>query len=244
MRPAHLFVFVFFFALDVRVRASNDFLERPVGCLKNVNACALQTKKSAFHFNNAENEFHLGPSSLILRHSLSHLEFISGTLWTQNYEKMQVTTIYGNVDAKSGPFWVLGDKDKIWVRNVNADLTLHLRDGRKLELPIGFQIWLSGLDTNGKSTVGIPEIIPVEEHIRVWSYLFPGTKEQFKAEVAQVKGTWGSLAERSSQLYLRMSHHQADLATQHKNKIQRRELAVSEQKKQIRALYYEKAFWR
>ena len=242
--PKHLFIFVFFFALDVRVRASSDLLERPQGCLTNLSVCAIQTKASAFHFSTASDELHLGPSSLILRHSLSHLEFISGTLWSQNYEKMKVATVFGDVDAVAGPFWVLGDKDKIWIRNVNADLSLHLRDGRTIELPIGFQIWLGGLDQKGQSTMGIPEMIPVEDHIRVWSYMFPGNKDEFKKEVAALKWTWGSLAERSSQLYLNIAHHQENLALKHKVKIQRREVAAADQKKQLRALYTEKTFWR
>ncbi len=244
MSPKHLFVFAFFFALDVRVRASSDFLERPAGCLKKPSACAIQTKSSAFHFLLGEDEFHLGPSSLVLRHSRSHLEFIHGTLWAQNYEKMQVATIFGDVKAASGPFWVLGDKDKIWIRNINAELSLHLRDGRNIEVPIGFQIWLGGVDEKGRSTIGIPEMIPVEEHIRVWSYLFPGTKEEFKKEVVQVKWTWGSLSERSSQLYLNMTRHHEDLATKRQLKIQQREVAATIQKKQMRELYKEKAFWR
>lgn len=242
--PMHLFIFVFFFALNVRVRASSDLLERPKGCLTNLNVCALQTKSSAFNFTSSSDEFHLGPSTLILRHSLSHLEFISGTLWSQNYEKMKVSTIFGDVDAVTGPFWILGDKDKIWIRNVNADLKLHLRDGRTIELPIGFQIWMGGLDQKGQSTIGIPEIIPVEDHIRVWSYMFHGTKEEFKKEVVALKWTWGSLAEKSSQFYLNIAHHQEDLALKHKSNIQKREVAVAEQKKQLRALYTEKAFWR
>lgn len=242
--PKHLFLFVFFFALDIRVRASSDLLDRPKGCLQKLNVCAIQTKSSAFHFSSTSDEFHLGPSSFILRHSLSHLEFISGTLWSQKYEKMQVTTIFGDIKAVAGPFWILGDKDKIWIRNVNADLSLHLRDGRTIELPIGFQIWLGGLDQKGQSTTGIPEIIPVQEHIRLWSYMFPGTQDEFKKEVVQIKWTWGSLPERAAQLYMSIAHHQEDLVLKHKIKIQQREVAATEQKKQMRALYTEKTFWR
>ncbi len=244
IRPAHWFVFVFFFALDVRVRASNDFRERPAGCLKNSSICALQTKQGAFNFTHPESEFHLGPSSFILRHSVSQLEFVSGTLWVQKYEKMKVSTIFGEVSAGTGPFWILGDKDRIWVRNINSNVSLHLRDGRNVELPIGFQIWLQGMDEKGNSTIGIPEMIPVEEHLRVWSQLFPGTPEEFKREVAQVRLAWGSLPERSAQLYLKIARHQEDLNTHRQNQIQQREIAVSDQKKQMRALYNEKAFWR
>ncbi len=244
MISVRMFAFVFFFALDVRVRASNDLRERPVGCLKETHSCALQTKKSVFHFKNASSEFHMGPSTLVLRHSLEKQEFISGTLWNEKYSKMSVETIFADVKSAAGPFWVLGDKDKIWVRNVNADISLHLRDGRKLELPIGFQVWIGGLDENGKSTFGIPEMIPVEKHIRAWSYLFTGTKEEFKQEVDQVKWTWGSLPERSSQLYLNMARYRDNLENQRQGKIQRRELAASEQRKQMKSLYYEKAFWR
>ena len=244
MRPAHWFVFVFFFSLDIRVKATNDIRERPLGCLTNLNICALQTKQSTFHFKKSGNEFHLGPSSLILRHSLTQLEFISGTLWLQNSESTQVKTVFGDIAATAGPFWVLGNKDKIWIRNINSKVSLHLRDGRKMEIPIGFQVWMQGLDEKGQSAVGIPEMIPVEQHIRVWSHLFPGTKEEFRKEVTHVKWTWGSLPERAAQLYLSMSHHQEGLSDKRKSKIQQRELAVSEQRKQIKALYNEKVFWR
>ena len=244
MTPKHWFVFVLFFSMDVRVRASSDLRERPSHCLIEAGACALQTQKSAFHLSKGDSEFHLGPKTLILRHSMEHLEFISGTLWNEKYEKMQVSTVYGEINAKSGPFWVLGDKDKIWIRNINSDLRIHLRDGRDLELPVGFQIWISGMDIKGQSTLGIPEMIPIEEHIRIWSYLFPGSKEEFKKQVEQKKWTWGSLAERSSELYISMVHRQQNLEKQRRNQIQQRELAASEEKKQIKALYTEKAFWR
>jgi hypothetical protein len=244
MWSSRWFIFVFFFTIDVRVRASNEFHERPAGCLKNKTVCALQTKNDSFHLVNLQTEFHLGPKTLVLRNSPEQIEFINGTFWAQKFNKMTVKTLFGEVISESGPFWVLGDQQKIWVRNVNADLKIQLRDGHSLELPQGFQIWISGMDDKGHSTTGIPEMIPVEDHIRLWSFLYQGNRQDFLSEVRDIKWTWGSLPERSSQLYLSIIQRQEHLAQLRHDAIQKRKLAQQDENKRVKEMFIERAFWR
>jgi hypothetical protein len=237
------FIFIFFFTVEVRVKAS-ELIERPQGCLNQKSTCALQTKDDVFHYSNPQLEFHLGKDSLSLKHSSNELEFASGALWVARYEKMNVKTIYGSVNAKNGPFWVLQGEEKIWIRNVNGDLKVKVRDGREVELPIGFQIWIGGVDSNGQSTMGIPETIHFDEHIRLWSRLFPGTKEKFKDEVESVKFTWGPVAERAAELYTNMALRQRRIAEARAAELERRRLAVEEERRMFREMYVKKVFWR
>lgn len=238
------FVFIFFLSIDVRVRASNDIKERPQGCLDKQIVCALQTKESVFHLANPNFELHLGPSSIVLRNSSDEIEFVAGTLWLARYNKMTVKTVFGTVKSANGPFWIIQDKDRVWVRNVNAEVKITLRDGKELELPLGFQVWLSGLDQFGKSVVGIPETIPVESHIKLWSQLFPGTKDEFRKEVESIKWVWGSLPDKGSELYTKMADRQRQIAEAREAEILRIQSAQQQESQRVRQQFEEKTFWR
>lgn len=239
----HWFTFVFAFTIDVHVKAA-ELVERPQGCLNQKSICALQTTSDVFHFNNPELEFHMSPSSLVLKHSTTELEYAKGSLWVAKHNNVVVKTIYGTVISKSGPFWVLESDDKIWIRNVNAEMKVKVRDGREVELPIGFQIWIGGVDGQGKSTLGIPEIIPVEEHIRLWSQLYPGSREKFRDEVEGIKWTWGPVAQKAAELYTEIASRQRRIAEAKEAELERRRLAIEEERKMFRQMYIQKVFWR
>jgi hypothetical protein len=238
------FIFVLFFTADIHVKASNDFRERPTGCLNNEATCALQTQKDVFHFKNPRSEFHLAPQSLVIRNSSENFELVKGTAWFEKFENMTVKTIYGEVKAVEGPFWVIEAKDRIWVRNINSKITIQPRNGKPMELPVGFQVWMAGVDENGKPLTGIPEVIPVETHIKIWSQLYPGKKEDFKNEVEELKWTWGPVADRAAQLYVKIVDRQKQMAEDREAEIQRRKLATEQENQKVRNLFIEKAFFR
>lgn len=237
-------IFMLFFTAEVRVKASIEFKDRPLGCVKKPSVCTLQTNQEIFHFKTPENEFHLGKNSILIRYTANELEMVGGTLWVEKHHQMQVRTIYGTVKAQNGPFWVLQEDGKIWVRNMNADLKIQMRDGREWELPVGFQIRLGGMDTEGKSTGGLPEMLPIAQHFRLWALMFPGSKEEFKKEVESIKWAWGSLAERSSEIYSGIAMRQQGLADHREKELQKRRLKQQQETRRLQNLYMEKTFFR
>lgn len=184
------------------MRASAEVLEQPSQCLsKNESTCVIQAQDKGFNLVNKQLSLHTTKGSMLLRHSEKQWRLIQGDLWVDKGKDLRVETLYGDVQSSLGSFWILEKGERIWIRNVSSSLKVTLRDGKKLDLPEGFEFWISGLNSRGVSEYGMLQPIDIKEHLSLWSSLYQGSKEDFLKEVSSLKENWGDLADKSSALY-------------------------------------------
>lgn len=236
-------IFILAFQIEVRVRASADTLEQPAFCLKSQDSCAVQVLKSGFHVVNKTQSFHATPGATVMRLTHDQWRLIKGNLWVEK-GALEVQTPFADAKSTRGQYWILSEEDRIRVRNMDADLKVTLRDGKQVEVPHGFEFWVSGIDSKGKTDYGVIRPIDMKEHLPLWNSLYVGSKENFKKEVQRYKEAWGDLTAQSSAIYKEIINRKiaADEAAQKALELRRQEKA--EETRRLRHLYWKRSFER
>ncbi|WP_413561477.1 hypothetical protein [Bdellovibrio sp. HCB209] len=235
-------LFVLAFQMEVRVRASAGTLEQPVACLKSSESCALHVVGPSFHLKQDELELHAVEGSTLMRLSQDSWRLVKGVLWVEEAPQVTVETPFVTTKANHGQYWLVDRGDRLIVRNINADLNVVLRDGKKLEVPAGFEFWVSGINSNGKNEYGMIQTVDFKDHLVLWNKLFTGTKEQFKTEVAELRENWSDLGERGGSLYEKIALRQiASIEEGHKKEAEKKRQAQAERQK-TRELMFKRAF--
>jgi hypothetical protein len=235
-------IFVLAFQVEVRVRASADTLQQPTACLKSAESCALHVVGPAFHLKQEELELHATEGSTLMRLSHHQWRLMKGVLWVEEAPQVLVETPYVTAKATHGQYWLIDRGDRMIVRNINADLNVELRDGKKLEVPAGFEFWVSGINSKGKNEYGMIQTVDMKDHLVLWNKLFKGSKEQFKKEVAELRENWSDLGERGGSLYEKIALRQiASIEDGRRKEAEKLRQAQAERQK-TRELMYKRAF--
>ncbi len=238
------FIFFIFFTLEIRVKASNPPLQKPENCYSSeLKPCIFSSGNKIIQVQNRKTVFNLKENTTLERLNEKNFQFMGGTVWVQNQEPLEISTLYAAISSTKGEFWLVEKDNKIFVRSIVGQTDIKINSG-VLNLPEGFQIWISGKDSQGKNTYGVPEIIPMEEHLRLWSTLFSGSREEFKNKVKMLKDLYKDTAYEGGELYQKIADRH--VATLEEKK--RAEQASSERRRaylqEIRRLYFEKVFQR
>ena len=236
------FIFVLAFQMEVRVRASGELLLQPTACLGKVETCAIQVVGSMFTYKKGTVSLKASTDSVLVRSSLNQWRLVKGNLWVENGRGLEVSTVFGDLNASLGQYWVLEQGSQVIVRNVNSDVVVTLRDGKKLELPEGFEFWMSGINAKGVSEYGMIRPIDMKEHLPLWNSLYAGSKEDFVKEVVQLRESWGDLVEKSSSIYQSVVMRNIASQTEQQEKIERAKEQVRKQRAAVRELYRKKVF--
>lgn len=238
-------VFLMAFQMEVRVRAAGDLMEQPSACLKAKETCALRVTGSAFHFEKDELKLHASEGTSLVRLAPEQWRLVKGALWVEaNGRGLQLETLYANMSATFGQYWVLEKDSKILVRNMSASLKVVLRDGKTLEVPEGFEVWISGVNSKGQSEYGMIEPLNMKEHLVLWNSLYRGSKESFVKEVRHYRENWGDLTLKSSHLYQALVEREiasANDRAQAEEALRRRKAAEAQK---IKDLYRQRVFER
>lgn len=237
-----LFLFLIAFQLEVRVRASGEVLQQPDSCLKDKSACAIQVVGDSFKFTRGSLKLVAAQDSTLARIRTKVWRFIKGTLWVQESDGLKVETVFGSLSADRGQFWVLDQGSNVLVRNVDSDLKIHLRDGKRLELPEGFEVWISGINSRGQTEYGVLRPIDIKAHLPVWNSLYEGSKEEFIRDVTKTKEFWGDLAEKSSRIYSGLVQRELASYQEKKDALEKGQNLKQEKQRKTRQLYWQKVF--
>lgn len=240
----NFFLFVLAFQMEVRVRASGDVLQQPNACLKAQEVCAIQVVGPVFHFHQGEKKLHAGKGSALVRLSESQWRFVKGSLWVEEGSSLGVESVYGSFKASRGQYWVVDQSDRIIIRNMNADVVITLRDGHRLELPEGFEVWVGGLNSKGVSEFGMIRPVEMREHLPMWNALYRGSKDNFVKEVVQLRENWGDLTEKSSELYETLAKRELASVAESEKTAARKKARAIEERREVKALLYKKVFER
>ena len=219
-----LMLFLMAFQMEVRVRAAGDLIEQPSACLKSQESCAIQVTGSAFHFEKGDHQLHATGGSAVVRLTPDQWRLVKGAVWVEGGKNLQLESLYASTQATMGEYWVISQDSRILIRNMNASLKVTLRDGKTLEIPEGFEVWVAGLNSQGKTEYGMIEPINMKEHLPMWNSLYRGSKEDFVKEVRLYRDNWGDLAQKSSRLYQTLTERKiASIEAQEKAEEARRQ---------------------
>lgn len=237
-----LFLFLLAFQMEVRVRAAGDLIEQPAACLKAKETCAIQVTGPGFHFLKETVQVHASEGSTLVRLSESQWRFVKGNLWIEKGKGLSVETLYGNTQSTVGQYWLIEQGDRIVVRNMNADLKVTLRDGKTLEVPEGFEFWMSGLNSKGKSDFGMIQPIDMKEHLPLWNSLYRGSKNAFIKEVVHMRENWGDVTEKSSFIYKNVAQREIASEQAKQRAVELKKAREAAEREKTKAFFFQKVF--
>lgn len=191
-----LTVFFFAFALEVRVKAvSVDSKKKSDSECFLTPGCSKKIEK-AMAFKASQSEvFQFKGGTLFQASSKRESHLISGGILTEDLKETYVFRfLHGSVEIGFGDaLLVVDENSRATVTNLNGDVTLRLRDGTSLAIPVGFEIWVDGITTQGKNLIGTLQ--PVQLDLKFEQFVISKKKQK------EWTDSQGNLAARAAAIY-------------------------------------------
>jgi hypothetical protein len=189
-------IFFLAFALEVRVKAGAPFSEKTQKSKCFFLAGCAQTVEKSVSFNNQKSEtFQLKAGTLFKAQSERESQLVSGGILVSELQSLYLFEfLHGQAWITFGDALVSVDAtSRTTITNLNGEVTLRLRDGSSLAVPVGFEIWVDGITTEGKNLTGTLQ--PIRLDVRF---------DQFKIADKKLK-EWtesqGNLVSRAAAIY-------------------------------------------
>ncbi|KYG65186.1 hypothetical protein AZI87_11510 [Bdellovibrio bacteriovorus] len=237
-------IFIMAFQMEVRVRASGDVLQQPSECLKSKETCALQVTGKALHYSSESLKIHAKDGSTLVRLAPDQWRFVNGAVWMEKSKNVELETLYGTLKATQGQYFVVDQGNKVLVRNMDATLTVTLRDGKTLSLPEGFEFWISGVNSKGQTDYGMIQPVDMKSHLPLWNLMYEGSKKDFIAMVSHLRENWGDLTEKSALIYKNVVEREIASEKQKERAEQVRKARIEAERQEMKRLYHQRVFER
>lgn len=244
-KPLHLVIFFLAFQIEIRVKASNStaIISEPAHCINVSAPCSFKVPGTPWTTQRGKTKLTAKPHTL-LTELVQNKEWklVEGALWVQNAPSVAIKTVSADVEASSGDYWVLTEKDRVVFRNISSRLIVTFKDGTHLEVPRGFQVWAGNVDSEARVQHGVVEPIELKEHLKLWYSVFPGSRKEFLSQVQDLKDQWVDLVEQSGEIYQRVAERK--LASIEEKKRERDEAAKKKARRdaELRQKFYDKVF--
>lgn len=237
-----LVLFLLAFQMEVRVRASGDIFEQPAECLKSKELCSIQVGGAGLHLTQDGLKLHADKGAVLSRLSKDKWSYVKGSLWVEESRHISIETLYGVLKSEGGQYWVFEKDDKIWIRNVNSELVVTLRDGKILDVPEGFEFWIAGVNSKGRSDYGMIKPVDMKDHITRWNALYRGTKAEFVKDLEKLRKNWGDLAQKSGLIYETLTRRELASVEARQLEIEKKKQRQAEELRQLKEIYKSRVF--
>lgn len=244
IKLVQVLIFLLAFQMEIRVRASNNSTQQPSDCLNSKNSCSVQAGADVLHLEREGVSLHAVESSVLSRISEDLWRFVKGTVWIEKANRISFETVYGKLTAKQGQYWIIEEDSRLVIRNMNADLEIVFRDGKKLSLPEGFEVWIAGMNSKGVSEFGMIQPMNMKDHLPLWNSLYRGSKADFIKQVMACREQWGDITDKSSALYKELALRKIASIREQKENDRLKAQRIKSEKQKIKTLYYQKVFER
>lgn len=177
----------------------------------------------------------------------------SGGVWTlarggirvHSVADGKIVTLFAEVEVagKKGEFWVLTQEERTVVKNIsNKHLNIRARDGREFSIPEGFEVWIGGIDTQGRSDIGVIREMDMKTHLKLLAQVYKGTKKEFYKEIDQLKQQWPQKISKGRDIQLAVVQRAVASvwAAEQMHKDQQKKIDLENQK--IKKRFYQKVF--
>lgn len=243
MMIRQLFIFLFFFTIEVRVKADTP-IQRPAACWKRsqIDCAVSASREENLTLKMNQTSLFMPPNSIVLR-SKTEFYLIKGTIMFQSHNPIKIHTPYGLVQANTGDFWIRKSDNSYEIFNLSSQVKVTLNDLKQVEIPKGFSIWIGGLDHNKVSAYGAPKIITLLDIISVKKLQYNDPTLLVK-EVIKLKEQLSSFNDAGSDLYQKVTERHIAMAEERRQQQQADQRRKLEQKLKLKNLYYEKVFFK
>lgn len=247
MKPVRWLMFLAAFQMEMRVRAGVPVepIGHPEKCwTTQVGPCSVQAGTGSLHLKNSALDLWGGGESLFTREA-DDWRFLKGNVRATALKEAELSFPYGKVKSKEGEFWIVEDSgNRFVIRATRGSAYVVTRDGRELEIPEGLELWVGPVSSVGTSTYGVPSLIPVEEHLRLWSQLKDLPKEKFIQSARELRERWKGRQEVASVLYDKVAQRHLASVEEQKKLDEERARAKAAERDKFRKMLYQRAFER
>lgn len=184
----------------------------------------------------------LGPKAIVEARGEKQIQLVHGSVYVEVVSKAQFGVAFGSVTCEKAC-------SAIFERSTNQLRVLSLAGTWKISrlgdratysLPVGYQVSLEGVGSDGKAALEFPQSLPWDSTLKSWASLYPGNFDAFKKAVTDFRRDWEQAVEAGAEL---QSREASRVLASHQKSVQ---LAESRKKRQeqedegLRKLFREK----
>lgn len=171
-------------------------------------------------------------------------KLLSGSHWLKNTDHYRLETPYGTIHSKNGDFFVRYENQRVTVVNHLGELSIHLKDGNKLHVPPGFEIWISEIKADRKNRVGFVAPVDLKEHVPVLAKMWNQDPKLLKNELLRFQSRWGDRAAIAAMYYKGLAQRKIASFQKEEDRIQSIKRQQKAQREANRQLLFERVFGR
>lgn len=241
MKFARALLLLVAFQAEIRVKAVGlqETLWKPPGCSGQSVDCHAEVGSKKLEIKSEDGIFAFAAGALIERKN-KQWKLLRGAVRTSG---AAISTVYGAISKYDGEAWVLAEDDeRIVVRAVSGSVQFTTRSGQDLEIPQGFEVWIGGLDAQGRNVHGVPAMIPVEDHLHRWVAMDSLSKDDLKHKVSGLRELWKNREEIAAELYGRVSRRNLASVAEKEARQAEKARAARAQRDEYRRLLHRTAF--
>jgi hypothetical protein len=181
----------------------------------------------------------LSEKGLILDH-----QFLQGSAWIRETKNYKLQTPYGEITSLRGDFFIEYTSNRVRVVNNLGVLKVALKDGRAVEVPMGFEFWFSEIQLNKQNLMGFIQPVDLKDHIEILGKLWSASPQDLKVLLLEFQDHWGDRAAQAARYDKSLAlRHIASIeaAKEYKRDLKRQEAS---RRKANQKLLYQHAFER
>jgi hypothetical protein len=184
--------------IDVTINAEAVFL--PQSCWGKQVPCAVENNsKDLLNLTTSAASVHMGERAIVKSISENEASLTLGTLFTQHKDSFKWHTPFGDILCRACEMILQRDEKSLEVHALKGLVfVLRLGDEEKYELPPGFSVLLSGIGSDGKANLDYPQASALRPLAKSWAKVYPGTTEEFKADLRAYIDSWKVAVENAS----------------------------------------------
>ena len=235
MNPKVIFALSLIWSMQVL-----SLVDEPTGCLSsNKNPCWFKTQSQPADVRLPGQVIHMAPQSIVERRP-DFMKLLEGRVWIEAQSSSKWVTNFTEIEAL-GDFAMKHSEKKTSVQNLSGDSRVFLKISRQeLQLPVGFENWVSGLDRTKAQAVGTLRPLDLKDFLVSFSRSFRITHSVVQDHLIPWQKGWSGNVERSSQIYSDSVHRQMASLQEQENLKKQRQKREIQQNDNLRKMFREK----
>lgn len=173
---------------------------------------------------------------------LKSQKLVSGCIWVRSNRNEKIQSLHANAESLQSQFFIKYVGDKIVYVNHSGVLKLTLRDGRQINVPAGFSVWVSEVQMDRKNKIGILQPVDLKDHLVDLASIWQGSPDSLKSELKPLVERWGNTHELAAQFYKGLATRRIASIEEAQEMKKSKKLKEIEIRKRNQKLLFERAF--
>lgn len=233
------FVFFTAFALEVRVKAFSEGQKTASSSCFFFKGCVQQIEKYETVTSSYGEKVYFSAGTLFRNEKRDRVtHFVEGQILFEDVKKpYEIRTLHASIWVDFGDLLVeVNNSTRVSIKNLNSNIRIQARDGSTLSLPVGFEVWIEGVTTEGKNLVGVIQPIQLET-LQINFKVAKSKKDEWR-------DAHGDITKRAAQHYHQTVQRELASIQERKNLEEKKRQKEQERLDQERQRILEKSFSR